>query len=423
MAGGIHSFYGQSANVTANTIVTKVLQATINSTGIVSAGTVTGTNLSGTHSGTSSGTNTGDNAANTNYASDYRAANFIAGTNYAPATSGAAILYGNGAGGFSNVTVGTGLTFTSGTLAATSGGMVYPGAGIPNSTGTAWGTSYTTSGTGTVIPLTAGPTFTGTLTASTVNVTSALTTPSIVTSQSNGSVLLQPTTTTDSAYVQMSTTGGGYFFGSENSSGSNFQSTPYDMVVSGPTGRGITFKANTDLLARFSKDKGAVFNTQVSAPNVGAPGMHFAHGSVDDLDIEGMILSQRQPSPTLPAPTNVVGTLLTSDGAGWKASAPAIVQNSQNAGYTLVLSDAGKHIYFATAGAFTIPANASVAFPIGTAITFVNISTSSTIAITTDTMYLAGAGTTGTRTLAQYGTATALKITATSWIISGVGLT
>ena len=33
------------------------------------------------------------------------------------------------------------------------GSMVYPGAGIPNSTGTAWGTSYTTTGTGTVVAL------------------------------------------------------------------------------------------------------------------------------------------------------------------------------------------------------------------------------------------------------------------------------
>ena len=36
------------------------------------------------------------------------------------------------------------------------GSMVYPGAGIPNSTGTAWGTSYTTSGTGTVVALATG---------------------------------------------------------------------------------------------------------------------------------------------------------------------------------------------------------------------------------------------------------------------------
>ena len=40
----------------------------------------------------------------------------------APATSGTAILYGNGSGGFSNVTVGSGLTFVAGTLASTGGG-------------------------------------------------------------------------------------------------------------------------------------------------------------------------------------------------------------------------------------------------------------------------------------------------------------
>ena len=49
--------------------------------------------------------------------------------------------------------------------------------------------------------------------------------------------------------------------------------------------------------------------------------------------------------------------------------------------------------------------------------------TAPTIAITTDTMYLAGTGTTGTRTLAQYGMATAIKMTATTWMISGSGLT
>jgi hypothetical protein len=44
----------------------------------------------------------------------------VSGTDYAPPTSGTSILYGNGAGGFSNVTVGTGLTFATGTL-STSG--------------------------------------------------------------------------------------------------------------------------------------------------------------------------------------------------------------------------------------------------------------------------------------------------------------
>ena len=105
-----------------------------------------------------------------------------------------------------------------------------------------------------------------------------------------------------------------------------------------------------------------------------------------------------------------------------------IPQNSQSAAYTLVAADAGKHIFHpstdANARTFTIPANSSVAYPIGTAISFVNMTSQVvSIAITTDTMYLAGTGTTGTRSLTQYGTATALKMTSTTWIISGAGLT
>lgn len=106
-----------------------------------------------------------------------------------------------------------------------------------------------------------------------------------------------------------------------------------------------------------------------------------------------------------------------------------IPQNSQSAAYPLVLTDAQKHIFHpsadTTARTFTIPANASVAYAIGTAITFINQHSAGvvTIAITTDTMRLAGAGTTGSRTLAADGVATAIKITATEWIISGTGLT
>jgi hypothetical protein len=100
-------------------------------------------------------------------------------------------------------------------------------------------------------------------------------------------------------------------------------------------------------------------------------------------------------------------------------------QNSTTTGaYTIVAADAGKHIYSTAARTITIPSNASVAMPIGTTIVFIASSGGTvTIAITTDTMYLAGAGTTGSRTLAPFGMATAVKITSTSWIISGNGLT
>lgn len=106
-----------------------------------------------------------------------------------------------------------------------------------------------------------------------------------------------------------------------------------------------------------------------------------------------------------------------------------IEQNSQSAAYTLVLADAGKHIYHpgadTTARIWTIPANATVAFPVGTAVTFVNDTSAGviTISITSDTLVLAGAGTTGSRTLAANGIATALKITSTRWMINGAGLT
>lgn len=102
-----------------------------------------------------------------------------------------------------------------------------------------------------------------------------------------------------------------------------------------------------------------------------------------------------------------------------------ILQNSQSAAYTTVLTDAGKHIYHpsadTTARTWTIDSNANVAYPIGTAITFVNDTSAGTltIAITSDTLVLAGAGTTGSRTLAANWVATAIKVTSTRWIISG----
>lgn len=103
-------------------------------------------------------------------------------------------------------------------------------------------------------------------------------------------------------------------------------------------------------------------------------------------------------------------------------------ENSNSANYTAVAADSGKMLLHPAADAnartFTIPANASVAYPVGTAITFVNeTSQVLSIAITSDTLTLAGTTTTGTRSLAQNGVATALKVTSTKWIISGTGLT
>jgi len=73
----------------------------------------------------------------------------VSGTDYAPATSGTSILYGNGSGGFSNVTIGTGVSFAGGTLSATgAGGTVTSVALSGGTTGlTTSGGPITTSGT------------------------------------------------------------------------------------------------------------------------------------------------------------------------------------------------------------------------------------------------------------------------------------
>jgi hypothetical protein len=135
---------------------------------------------------------------------------------------------------------------------------------------------------------------------------------------------------------------------------------------------------------------------------------------------------------TLPVADGTVGQAVTTNGSGLldfsSVGFENIPQNSQSADYTLVLSDSGKHIFHPVADnnarTFTIPANSSVAYPIGTAITFINMAVADvTIAITTDTLTLSPAGTAGSRTLATNGSATCVKITATQWLISGSGLT
>lgn len=98
-------------------------------------------------------------------------------------------------------------------------------------------------------------------------------------------------------------------------------------------------------------------------------------------------------------------------------------QNARTAAYVLVISDRGKHISITTGGV-TIPANATVAFPIGTTIgVFNNSATAQTLSITTDTLRQAGTVNVGARTLAGYGLATLVKVGTTVWVVSGSGVT
>ena len=133
------------------------------------------------------------------------------------------------------------------------------------------------------------------------------------------------------------------------------------------------------------------------------------------------------PSGALGTPSSGTLTNCTADGTDAVGFRNVPIA-SKSAAYTTVLADSGKVIFHpstdANARTFTIDSNANVAYALGTVLTFINMTSQAvTVAITSDTLYLAGTGTTGSRTLAQYGMASAIKMTSTTWIISGSGLT
>jgi hypothetical protein len=123
------------------------------------------------------------------------------------------------------------------------------------------------------------------------------------------------------------------------------------------------------------------------------------------------------------------GTALIPDNAPSNTNFPVGYReaplNSKATGYTLIASDAGKTIVMnGSSVTLTIPANSAVPFPTGTVFIVINLNSSPlSVAITSDTLTLVNSTTTGTRTLAQNGVATCIKIGATSWLISGAGLT
>jgi hypothetical protein len=129
-------------------------------------------------------------------------------------------------------------------------------------------------------------------------------------------------------------------------------------------------------------------------------------------------------SPAINGATLNAATVVSDSGtiASNSAGFRGVPQNAQAGAYQLALSDDGKHVSNTTGG-FTIPANASVAFPVGaTIVLFNNSGSNQAIAITSDTLRWAGTASTGSRTLAQYGLATIVKVASTTWVISGAGV-
>jgi hypothetical protein len=153
-------------------------------------------------------------------------------------------------------------------------------------------------------------------------------------------------------------------------------------VANGGTGATDAATALTNLGAYPASNPSGYLSTVSLTTNVTGT-LPVANGGTGatTLTANNVLLGNGTSAVQVVAPgTN--GNVLTSNGTTWVSSAAAggsvsYPQNIQSGNYTLVLGDAGKHIYSANTGAqtITIPTNASVAFPLGTLITVVNFGT------------------------------------------------
>jgi hypothetical protein len=164
-----------------------------------------------------------------------------------------------------------------------------------------------------------------------------------------------------------------------------------------PTGPDtIVGRATTDTLT----------NKTLTSPAINSPAV--SGGTIGGSSINSTPIGASSPS------SGVFTTLADS-----KGDVRLIPQNSQTSSYALLASDSGKHISITTGG---VTVNASV-FGVGDAVSIYNNSGSSQT-ITQGggvTIRLVGTGTTGSRTLAQYGLCTILCVATNVFVISGGG--
>jgi hypothetical protein len=157
-------------------------------------------------------------------------------------------------GSLANLTAGTNITFSTGTTyngsaAITINGsaaQVYPAAGIANSTGTAWGTSYSTTGSGTVVALATSPTFVtpilGTPTSATLTNATGLPIATGVSGLGTGvaTFLATPTSANLASAVTDETGSGALVFATSPTLVTPILGTPTSVTLTNATGLPLT---------------------------------------------------------------------------------------------------------------------------------------------------------------------------------------
>ena len=191
--------------------------------------------------------------------------------------------------------------------------------------------------------------------------------------------------------------------------------TPADNEVLAYDSASTLWKNQTASEAGLAELSGATFTGNVAGTNISLS------GNVNATTVNATTFIGNTNAATITGTVADGTTTTAARGVGYMGLPQS---NAATTGsYGVVAADAGEHIYTTGNRTVTIPANSNVAFPIGSTLVFINGNATLTIAITSDTMNLSVIGTTGSRTLAPYGMATAIKVASTTWIISGNGLT
>jgi hypothetical protein len=355
-----------------------------------------------------------------------------------PATTGTVITTGDSstvtntmlAGSIANAKLSNSAV-TIGSTSVSLGSTVSTFAGVtltlPTIGGTGAAFSGSTSGTTTVVASAAAGTTTITLPATTGTVVTTGDSATVTNTMLAGSIANAKLSNTAVSLGGQTLTLGAAATTTISGMTSVSSSTLTSTVATGTapftvTSTTLVTNLNADLLDGLSSNSANSASTIVARDVAGS----FAGNVITATTVTATTFNGSGSGLTNIPVANVTGTVANAAAASSAGSLGYVgmPQNSQSGAYTLVAGDAGKHIYYTVTGqTATIPANGTVAYQIGTTITFITApSVSLSIAITTDTMRLANTATTGTRTLAANGIATAIKVTSTAWIISGNGL-